>query len=164
MNRFDRTEIKHVPRKQNTRAYILSKLESTKKKGGNKSVIQEYLSLPSIEKYTAPPKVNAIGDNSCWMSPVFNFLTKGELSVDQKEATTTKRRACSYVALEHKLYRRGFSIPLLKCIEESTRPCSKIQRNMSGDATSAKGTQTCTSHPHTSSKHCPPRGRFPGGE
>ena len=56
------------------------------------------------------------------MTPVYNFMTKGELPSDQTEATITKRRACSYVVLEHKLYRRGFSIPLLKCINESTVP------------------------------------------
>ena len=49
LKNFDRTEIKHVPREQNTRADILSKLASTSKKGGNKSVIQETLARPSIE-------------------------------------------------------------------------------------------------------------------
>ena len=120
MKKFDRAQIKHVPHKQNTRADILSKLTSTKKKGGNKSVIQEYLSPPSIKKPTIPLEVNVIEDNSCWMTPVFNFMTKGELPVDQKEAAITKQRACSYVVLEHKRYHRGFSIPLLKYVEEST--------------------------------------------
>ena len=77
MKKFDRAEISHVSRKQNTRADILSKLTSTRKKGRNRSVIQESLSRPSIEKTSTPPKVNAIGDSSCWMTPVFNFLTRG---------------------------------------------------------------------------------------
>ena len=119
MKKFDREKIKHIPCKQNTQADILLKLASTKKKGGNKSVIQESLSRLSIEKPTASPEVNAIGDSSCWMTKIFNYLTKGELPADQKEASATKRRACSYVVVEQKLYRRGFSIPLLKCIEES---------------------------------------------
>ena len=63
--------------------------------------------------------VHAIGDVDCWMTPVFNYLTKGELSADKKEVAATKRWACSYVVLEQCLYQRGFFIPLLKCIEES---------------------------------------------
>ncbi|XP_057436319.1 uncharacterized protein LOC130728766 [Lotus japonicus] len=42
-------QINHVPRDENTRADILSKLASTKKPGNNKSVIQEVLNSPSIE-------------------------------------------------------------------------------------------------------------------
>ena len=90
MKKFDRAEISHVPREQNTRADILSKLASTKKKGGNKYVIQESMSQPSIEKYVTLPEINSIGDNSCWMTPIFNFLTKGDLPLDRREAAVRK--------------------------------------------------------------------------
>jgi hypothetical protein len=52
------------------------------------------------------------------MTPVYNYLAHGTLPNDQKEAQATKRRACAYVILDGTLYRRGFSIPLLKCVEE----------------------------------------------
>ncbi|KAK2356969.1 hypothetical protein QL285_094283 [Trifolium repens] len=116
--KFDSAEVCHVPRGDNTRADILSKLASTKKKGGNKSVIQEILSRPSIEKPLATLDINAIGYSNCWMTPVYNFLANDTLPSDQKEAAIIKRRACAYVLLDGTLYRRGFSIPLLKCIEE----------------------------------------------
>ena len=45
MQQFTSAEVQHIPREHNARADILSKLASTKKKGGNKSVIQEVLSL-----------------------------------------------------------------------------------------------------------------------
>jgi hypothetical protein len=122
LKKFNTWEVRHVPREQNTRADILSKLASTRKKGGHKSVIQEILPRPSIEKSTSLLDVNAIGDNSCWMTPVFDYLTTGKLPPEQKEASVTKRRACSYVLVEGKLYRRGFSIPLLKCVEETKVP------------------------------------------
>ncbi|MCI51615.1 gag-pol polyprotein, partial [Trifolium medium] len=49
--RFKESEVKHVPIEHNSRADILSKLASTsKRKGGNQSLIQETLSKPSIEK------------------------------------------------------------------------------------------------------------------
>ncbi|MCI11006.1 hypothetical protein A2U01_0032104, partial [Trifolium medium] len=119
ITKFDSDEVQHVPRGQNTRADILSKLASTKKKGGNKSVIQEVLSLQSIEKSSRVLDINAIGDSTFWMTPVYNYLAHGTLPSDQKEAAVVRRRACSYVILDENLYKRGFSIPLLKCVEES---------------------------------------------
>ena len=62
MKKFDRAKIKHVPREHNTQANIFSKLVSIKKKGGNKSVIQESISRPSIIKSTLSAEVNTIGD------------------------------------------------------------------------------------------------------
>ncbi|GAU50142.1 hypothetical protein TSUD_281220 [Trifolium subterraneum] len=120
LTKFDSVEIQHVPREHNKRADILSKLASTKRKNGNKSVIQEILSHPSIQKPTRVLDINAIGDANCWMTPVYNYLAHGTLPNDEKEAATVKRRACSYTLLDDKLYRRSFSIPLLKCADEAT--------------------------------------------
>ncbi|CAJ2654250.1 unnamed protein product [Trifolium pratense] len=120
ITKFNSVEISHVPREHNKRADILSKLASTKRKGGNKSVIQEILPRPSIEKPSKVVDINIIGDKDCWMTPVYNFLEHGTLPDDQKQAAIVRRRACSYVILDGKLYRRGFSIPLLKCVDEDT--------------------------------------------
>ncbi|CAJ2644644.1 unnamed protein product [Trifolium pratense] len=120
ITKFNSVEILHVPREHNKRADILSKLASTKRKGGNKSVIQEILPRPSIEKPSKVVDIKVIGDKDCWMTPVYNFLEHGTLPDDQKQAAIVRRRACSYVILDGKLYRRGFSIPLLKCVDEDT--------------------------------------------
>ncbi|GAU50120.1 hypothetical protein TSUD_192410 [Trifolium subterraneum] len=117
--KFKETEVKHVPREHNARADVLSKLASTRhKKAGNQSLIQETLTKPSIEKTAEVMHIYAIDEQS-WMSPVYNFLKSNTLPVDAKEATKIRKRACSYVLLDDKLYRRGFSIPLLKCVEEA---------------------------------------------
>ncbi|KAI5431737.1 hypothetical protein KIW84_035778 [Lathyrus oleraceus] len=81
-----------------------------------------FISEAHIDKLPPPLEVNAIGDAHCWMTPIYNYLTRDELPADPKEAAIVKRRACSYVLLEGKLYRRGFSIPLLKCVEEEKVP------------------------------------------
>ncbi|XP_058721487.1 uncharacterized protein LOC131593221 [Vicia villosa] len=119
MKNFTKVEVEHIPREHNYRADVLPKLASTRKKGGNKSVIQEILSRPSVDKSAPHIPVLAIGDDHCWMTPMYNFVTKDELPSDAKEASAVKRRACSYVIVEDKLYRRGFSIPLLKCVDAS---------------------------------------------
>ncbi|CAJ2645722.1 unnamed protein product [Trifolium pratense] len=119
LGKFKQTEVKHVPREHNARADILSKLASTKKKkGGNQSLIQETLSKPSIVKPIEVFLICEINANS-WMTPVFEFLNNGKLPLDKKEAAKVKRRVCAYVILNGKMYRRGFSIPLLRCVEES---------------------------------------------
>ncbi|GAU43325.1 hypothetical protein TSUD_390240 [Trifolium subterraneum] len=117
--KFKETEVKHVPREHNARADVLSKLASTRhKKAGNQSLIQETLTKPSIEKAVEVMHICAIDDHS-WMTPIYNFLKSNTLPADAKEATKIRKRACSYVLLDDKLYRRGFSIPLLKCVEET---------------------------------------------
>ncbi|MCI30944.1 hypothetical protein A2U01_0052155, partial [Trifolium medium] len=88
--------------------------------GGNKSVIQEILSRSSIEKPSRVLDINVIGNNNCWMTPVYNYLAHETLPTEQKDASIVRRRACAYVILVRKLYRRGFSIPLLKCVDEDT--------------------------------------------
>ncbi|GAU12536.1 hypothetical protein TSUD_182500 [Trifolium subterraneum] len=117
--KFKETEVKHVPREHNARADVLSKLASTRrKKAGNQSLIQETLTKPSIEKTAEVMHICAVDEQS-WMSPVYNFLKSNTVPVDAKEAAKIRKRACSYVLLDDKLYRRGFSIPLLKCVEEA---------------------------------------------
>ena len=86
----------------------MSKLANTKRKGENKSVTQEVLPRPSIEKSSSTLDVCTISDNNCWMTPVYNYLTTGELPSDQKEAGIVRRKACSYVLVEGRLYIRGF--------------------------------------------------------
>ncbi|MCI37001.1 hypothetical protein A2U01_0058225, partial [Trifolium medium] len=54
------------------------------------------------------------------MTPVCNYLAHETLPTDQKDASIIRRRACAYVILDGKLYRRVFSIPLLKCVDEDT--------------------------------------------
>ncbi|GAU50359.1 hypothetical protein TSUD_409320 [Trifolium subterraneum] len=114
--KFKETEVKHVPREHNAREDVLSKLASTRrKKAGNQSLIQETLTKPSIEKAVEVMHICAIDDQS-WMAPVYNFLKSNTLPADAKEATKIRKRAFSYVLLDDKLYRRGFSIPLLKSL------------------------------------------------
>jgi ribonuclease HI len=58
---FENVEVTHVPHEQNTRADILSKLASTRAANGNKTVIQEVLSEPSIQdRGTLPKEINTI--------------------------------------------------------------------------------------------------------
>ncbi|XP_020208119.1 uncharacterized protein LOC109793060 [Cajanus cajan] len=71
---FTKFSLNHVPREQNSRADLLSKLASTKKPGATRSVIQETLTQPSIND----AQVNVLfiqEELNSWMGPYIAYLT-----------------------------------------------------------------------------------------
>ena len=79
MGRVGISEIQHVPRAENVRVDILSKLASTKMGGSNKSVIQETLKTPSIAESVS---VLAIEESPSWMAPIMRYLLGGAFPSD----------------------------------------------------------------------------------
>jgi len=52
-----------------------------------------------------------------WTASLIEFIRDGTLPQDDKEAIKTKREAPKFTIINNKLYKRGFSMPLLKCLE-----------------------------------------------
>ncbi|XP_072066966.1 uncharacterized protein [Arachis hypogaea] len=111
---FDRVTIRHVPREQNTRADILSKLASTKPGHGNKSLIQEVVKSPSIS--TTASAYLTLPSQGSWTYPILQYLLNGTLPEDPKEEKWTKKKAANYTVIAGQLYKRGFSQPLAQKI------------------------------------------------
>ncbi|XP_015953826.1 uncharacterized protein LOC127747537 [Arachis duranensis] len=112
---FESITIQHVPRERNDRADLLSKLASTKPGHGNKSLIQEVIRSPSVST-----TVNAhltSSNRESWTHPILQYLLDGTLPPDPKEGKRIKREAANYTIVAGQLYKRGFSQPLLKCVE-----------------------------------------------
>ena len=117
MKEFEAVEVTHVPRKQNTRADILSKLASTWTVNGNKTVIQEVLNEPSVQRQKSQTlDINDIIGMEDWRAPITRYIRSGEFPSDPSEKTKLKRRACSFTLVEGTLYKRGFITPLIKCL------------------------------------------------
>ena len=115
MKELETVEVTHVPRKHNTRADILSKLASIRTASGNKTVIQEVLNEPSIQKQKAQlHEINSIIGMEDWRGPISHYIANGELPSDPHERTRLKRKACSFTLVEGILYKRGFITPLIK--------------------------------------------------
>ena len=53
------------------------------------------------------------------MTPILSFLQDGQLPQDVEEAKKVRKRAARFTILNDALYKRGFSMPYLKCIDES---------------------------------------------
>ena len=52
------------------------------------------------------------------MTPIISFLQDGHLPQDVEEAKKIKKRVARFMILNDTLYKRGFSMPYLKCVDE----------------------------------------------
>ncbi|RDX96069.1 Tf2-9, partial [Mucuna pruriens] len=128
---FDKFTLLHVPKDQNERADLLAKLASTQRRGQQKTVIHEKLSMPAIER----PEILSIGNKAAtWMTPILDYLQKEAVPEDPKEVLKTTKEATKYTILGQQLYRRGFSFPLLRCLEgdESSYVIKEIHEGVCG--------------------------------
>ena len=51
------------------------------------------------------------------MTPVIQYLRDGVLPEDKKKARLLRLKALHYTLYNNQLYKRGFSTPLLKCVD-----------------------------------------------
>ncbi|XP_057456689.1 uncharacterized protein LOC130747692 [Lotus japonicus] len=112
---MDKFQVNHVPREENTRADILSKLASTKKPGNNKSVIQETLKGPSVKEDDVMMVTG--GATLDWMDRIRMCLEAdgSDLALFSKDQI---REASRYTMMGGQLYRRGVGVPLLRCVSK----------------------------------------------
>ena len=52
------------------------------------------------------------------MMPIISYLQDGRLPQNTEEAKKIKKRAARFTILNDDLYKRGFSMPYLKCVDE----------------------------------------------
>ncbi|XP_075662964.1 uncharacterized protein LOC142632448 [Castanea sativa] len=52
------------------------------------------------------------------MTPIISFLQDGHLPQDVEKARKVKKRATRFTILNGTLYKRGYSLPYLKCVNE----------------------------------------------
>ena len=51
------------------------------------------------------------------MMPIISFLPDGHLPQDIDEARKIRKRAARFTVLNDTLYKKGFSMPYLKCVD-----------------------------------------------
>ena len=51
-----------------------------------------------------------------WMDPIWDYLVDGKLPSDPKEASKLRARSARFIVHQLTLYKRGFSVPILKCV------------------------------------------------
>ena len=55
---------------------------------------------------------------SGWTSQILSYLKDGRLPPNPEEAKQIKKQATRFTVLNNELYKRGFSQPYLRCVEE----------------------------------------------
>ena len=94
----------------------MAKLASTSDAELLDIVSVEFLVKPSIRRQ--PDGVELIQEPS-WMDPIAAYLKNGEVSKDKTKACILRLKAAHYVLYDEKLYRKGYSMLLLKCVPPS---------------------------------------------
>ncbi|KAI3818502.1 hypothetical protein L1987_12311 [Smallanthus sonchifolius] len=112
---FKYCKVMRIPRSQNKKANALSKLASVPFSHLAKEIRVEVLAEPS----TTEKNVEAIEtkEERTWMSPLLDFLNKGILPPDQKEARKIQCKALNYALEDEQLYRKSYLGPMLKCVD-----------------------------------------------
>ena len=69
------------------------------------------------------------------MTPILSFLQDGRLPQDVEEARKVKKRVARFMILNDTLYKSGFSMPYLRCVneEEAKYILEKIHEGIYGD-------------------------------
>lgn len=88
---FDRFTIKQVPRGDNRKADALSKITSTSFAHLSKQVLVETLKSKSILEMEISTVIEE--QDPTWMTPIIEFISKGILPQDQKDARRVRRTA-----------------------------------------------------------------------
>ncbi|XP_016165024.1 uncharacterized protein LOC107607607 [Arachis ipaensis] len=108
---FTSIQITHIARKQNTRADALSKLATTRKCMHDSVISQLTLAEPSFSK-----RIFSISQEQDWRATYKQYLQTGTIPTTITDQRAFKRRAASFTLIGTELYKRGFSQPLLRCL------------------------------------------------
>nr|KYP59508.1 Gypsy retrotransposon integrase-like protein 1 [Cajanus cajan] len=91
--------VEHIPREDNARADQLARLAATKKPGHLRTIIQQEIDRPSVDA-----EVVANVNVDC---------------ANQEDSQDWRAEIKEYVVIADQLYKRGFSTPLLKCLNSA---------------------------------------------
>ncbi|RDY02452.1 hypothetical protein CR513_14085, partial [Mucuna pruriens] len=83
------------------------------KRGVQKSIIHKSIGRPTIEE----PELGCIKERTTLMSPLMAYLRDKIKPKDPVKAKKLIKEVARYIIIGGELYRRGFSFPLLRCIE-----------------------------------------------
>ncbi|GKV11566.1 hypothetical protein SLEP1_g22814 [Rubroshorea leprosula] len=112
--KFQKFCLSKIPRAENEQADSLSKFASDSSLS-SKSIFVEILDEPSFMK----PRVMEIStnpDTPSWTDSIVSFLRDGIVPEDRQEAMKLRKKASRYTLVDGVLYKRSFSLPLLRCL------------------------------------------------
>ncbi|KAI5317816.1 hypothetical protein L3X38_037523 [Prunus dulcis] len=123
--------INQVPRSENSHADALARLASVLEQGIGRHIHIEFLAQPS----TQAPLIYTIDHSPTWMDPILQFLQNQTLPANSAKARRVRHRSAQYLIINGSLYKRGFSLPYLRCLtpEEGHYVLREIHESICGN-------------------------------
>ncbi|CAL8166834.1 unnamed protein product [Prunus armeniaca] len=103
--------------------------------GIGRNIHIEFLDQPS----TGAPLICVIDHSPTWMDPITQFLQNQTLPADLAEGRRVRYRSARYLIINGALYKRGFSLPYLRCLipKEGTYVLREIHEGICGNHSGA---------------------------
>ncbi|XP_074347130.1 uncharacterized protein LOC141685956 [Apium graveolens] len=115
IGKFKEVRLECVRREKKSNADALVKIGSQQETvllGSIPFETQEIPSIPEVEVMQVDEALKEI-----WMTPILAYILKGALLEDKFKAQRLRYQAARYVVYDEVLYKRGFSQPLLRCVD-----------------------------------------------
>lgn len=131
---FKKFELTQIPSIENIHVDTLSNLTNSKDSDLLKVVSIKLFSRPSIYKWEEVMWIEGV---PLWIQPIIAFLEDQTLPEDKEVAHKLRRRVSHYEIQDGVLYKRNFSLPLLRCTggENANYVLSEIHEGISGNHT-----------------------------
>jgi ribonuclease HI len=135
---FQKFSISKIPREDNEKADHLARMASAENIGAEEEVNIRSLRHSSIIDEASD--VASIEEVSDWRKEIINYLHNGALPSEKKFAVQLKMKAGRFTMVNGTLYKRGFTLPLLKCVspEEGNYILREIHEGICGNHSGAK--------------------------
>ena len=108
-------KIEQVPRAENVEANSLVRLASRLEDGTLRRMPIEILSEPSTKE--SANHVMPVNAFPSWVDLIFEYLMEGKIPENKNKARRIKYQATRYTIMSGKLYRRGYAMPYLRCLQ-----------------------------------------------
>jgi hypothetical protein len=129
-----RFSIIKIPRDQNEEADLLARMGSgtTKDSERKMNVPIQVLAQPTVSKEATILTLDIMPP---WANELVSYLQEGDLLIDKKTAVKLKSKAAQFTLINGTLYKRGFMLPLLKCVsrEEGDYILREIHEGICGN-------------------------------
>ncbi|GJV02423.1 reverse transcriptase domain-containing protein [Tanacetum coccineum] len=111
---FKTFSIENIPREDNQKADILSKLATVPFSHLTKEILVEVLNERSTDAKEVQTIVEEEGEN--WMTPIINYLEEGIVPSDKNKARSLRAKISQYVIGSGVLFKKGYLVPMLRCV------------------------------------------------
>ena len=116
LQNFTLYKLTQILRAKNSKADALARLATAPPESTPPDVHIETLDKPSISRAYSEIFALKPREQPSWNDPFIAFLSDGTLPQDKHEAQRLRRKASLYLLRGGKMYRRGQSCPLLRCL------------------------------------------------